>query len=104
VHSGGLLVVFLVLAGPSCFKFYMAYLVGQSLKRSIYTEYLIFAVVYLVFSLIKGLILTGYLRAGSRELFVKTADTMGRLNAYEILSYYKKRDISIEGDFRKIDS
>jgi len=73
----------------------MSYLVGQSLKYGIYPNYLIFAAIYLCFVLIKGFILTGYLRAGSRELFIKTAATLERLSAHEIISYYKKRDISI---------
>lgn len=82
VHPGGFLVVLLVLTGPPCFKFYMSYLVGQSLSINIYITYLIFAVVYICFILVRGLVLTGYLKVGSLELFAKFIDKMGQLKVF----------------------
>lgn len=60
----------------------MSYLVGQSLSTNIYITYLIFAVIYICFVLVKGLILTGCLKVGSLELYAKFIDRWAQLKVF----------------------
>lgn len=78
-HSGAAIVIILVFATPPCFKFYMAYLIGQSLKQDIFSDYLIFGVIYLVLVLLRGLVLTGYLGEATKQLFKQTVATFSQL-------------------------
>lgn len=71
--------VILACAAPPCFKFYMAYLIGQSLKKDIYPDYLIFAVLYLFLVLLRGLVLTGYLGEATKQLFISVVNRYARL-------------------------
>lgn len=66
------MIIILVFAAPPCLKFYMAYLIGQSLKQDIFESYLIFGVIYLFLVLLRGLVLTGYLGEATEQLFKQT--------------------------------
>jgi len=95
-HKGAAIIVILAILIPSCLKFYMNYMVGQSASKvQIYPDYLIFGVIYLVMVLVRGLVLSFYLRTASKNLFESICLKHRQLNANQILTMYKSSDDSI---------
>lgn len=95
--------VILGLVGPIGFKVYMNWLIGQSTKRVIFPDIIIFAILSLFFVFLRGLILSFYFRSASATLFRKVLAGTGKLSGDQLLRVLKERDEGVERDFRKLD-
>lgn len=84
--------VIIALAAPIGFKVYVNYLIGQSTKKAIYPDILIFGVIYLVLIFLRGLVLSLYFRFSSFQLFSKIISKHRELCGDQILSIYKEKD------------
>ena len=98
------MVVVLALASPIAFKIYMNFLIGQSLKRAVYPDIIIFGALFLFFVLLRGLVLSVYFRHASLGLFARLITAQRQLCGDQLLSVAKERDDRIENDFARIDS
>ncbi len=74
---------------PVCFKYYLQYLIGTSVSQDILIRYLIFAIIYLFFILLRGLVLSLYTNFSSLSLYRKICRKLKRLNAHQILQFYQ---------------
>lgn len=82
----------------------MNWLIGQSTKKIIYPDIIIFGVLYLFFILLRGLVLSLYFRQASVGLFNKILQSNRQLCGDQLLSVLKEKDDSIENAFEKVDS
>jgi len=80
---------------PVGFKVYMNWLIGQSTKKIIYPDIIIFGVLYLFFILVRGLVLSFYFRQASAGLFNKILESNRQLCGNQLLSVLKEKDDGI---------
>lgn len=81
----------------------MNWLIGQSTKRAIYPNIIIFAILTLFFVLLRGLLLSFYFRSASAALFRNVVAGAGKLNGDQLVRVMKEKDEGVERDFRKLD-
>jgi hypothetical protein len=87
--------VLLAMLSPVGFKVYMNWLIGQSTKKIIYPDIIIFGVLYLFFILVRGLVLSFYFRQASAGLFNKILESNRQLCGNQLLSVLKEKDDGI---------
>jgi hypothetical protein len=87
--------VLLAMLSPVGFKVYMNWLIGQSTKKIIYPDIIIFGVLYLFFILVRGLVLSFYFRQASAGLFNKILESNRQLCGDQLLSVLKEKDDGI---------
>lgn len=85
----------LAMLSPVGFKVYMNWLIGQSTKKIIYPDIIIFGVLYLFFILVRGLVLSFYFRQASAGLFNKILESNRQLCGNQLLSVLKEKDDGI---------
>ena len=85
----------LAMLSPVGFKVYMNWLIGQSTKKIIYPDIIIFGVLYLFFILVRGLVLSFYFRQASAGLFNKILESNRQLCGDQLLSVLKEKDDGI---------
>jgi len=73
----------------------MNWLIGQSTKKIIYPDIIIFGVLYLFFILVRGLVLSFYFRQASAGLFNKILESNRQLCGNQLLSVLKEKDDGI---------
>ena len=73
----------------------MNWLIGQSTKKIIYPDIIIFGVLYLFFILVRGLVLSFYFRQASAGLFNKILESNRQLCGDQLLSVLKEKDDGI---------
>jgi hypothetical protein len=104
VHPGAFLVIILVLALPACLKFYLSYLIGRSLQQKVFTSILGFGLGYLFSVLLRGLVISAYLKSASAELLHRIVTKYANYTGTELLSLYRNQDSSIEAHFVNLDN
>lgn len=89
---------------PIGFKIYTNWLIGQSLKKVVYPDIIIYAVLSLFFVFLRGLLLSLYFRTASASLFRNVLASAGRLNGDQLVRVLREKDEGVERDFRKLNS
>jgi hypothetical protein len=70
----------------------MNWLIGQSTKRAIYPDIIIFAILALFFVFLRGLLLSFYFRSASASLFRNVLAGAGKLSGDQLVRVIKEKD------------
>ncbi len=96
------IIIFTLILPPAC-KFYMQYLIGQTLNESMLFKYLFFGILYIIFNFLRGLTLTLYTNFGSLALYEQICRKNRRLNAHQILEHIQQPAVDWDYHQKVID-
>ena len=86
-----------------CFKYYLQYLIGTSVNSDILWKYLIFGLIYILFILNRGIVLSLYTNLSALSLYRKICRKLKRLNAHQILEFYQRQNIDFDFHSRIVE-
>lgn len=88
---------------PVCFKYYLQYLIGTSSTTDIFSNYLIFGLIYIFFIFMRGFVIAFYTNFSSLFLYQKICSKLKIFNAHQILEFYEKPHVDFDFHSRIID-